>query len=354
MKDDNEATSSGEPDSDATQADESQAGATQADGAQADGSPFGDLGPPDLVSVREFNTERAIELDISNNVGPITVELAETAFTHVEVRHAPASGVFDWRGGLTGLLSWVSEQFGDSTGKTGTNERAGTDRDKGRGSREPVAEAIQDTRIDLAGNRLAVRTPSTAPLRAVPLALTIAAPEDSQVNIRTGSGKVAVAGRAGRVQIQSGAGDVSVDRVTGNAMVRTGSGQLRLGEMRAGVQARSGSGDVEIASIGAPSSVVTGSGDVWLGQLRGDVLVRSGSGDLSLTDALRGQAELITGSGELQVSVHDGVAAEVDLTSSTGTTESTLAVTSEPPATEPELRVYGRTGSGDALITSAI
>ena len=103
-----------------------------------------------------------------------------------------------------------------------------------------------------------------------------------------------------------------------------------------------------------PSSVVTGSGSVWLGQLRGDALVRSGSGDLSITDAVSGQAELITGSGELRVSLRAGTTAEVDLTSSTGTASSDLPVSEQPPEDEPGLRVYGRTGSGDALVTSAV
>ena len=305
------------------------------------------------VLTREFDTARPVELDLSNTLGPVRVRLAETATTRVEVRHDPASAALDWRGGLTGLLSWVSGQFGESSGLGGTVERLGTERL--RAAREvPVAEAVQATRVELTGNRLAVRTPSTAPLRAVPLAVVITAPQDSQLTVRTGSGAVEVRGRSGRVQIQAGSGEVSVESVTGQAVARTGSGPLRLGEVRGGVQARSGSGDVEIAAVDGPSSVVTGSGSVWLGQLRGDALVRSGSGDLSITDAVSGQAELITGSGELRVSLRAGTTAEVDLTSSTGTASSDLPVSEQPPEDEPGLRVYGRTGSGDALVTSAV
>lgn len=300
---------------------------------------------------REFDTDRPIELDLSNTLGPINVELTETATTRVEVRHDPASAALDWRGGLTSLLSWVSGQFGES-GLGGTVERLGPERL--RTKEEPIAEAIATTRVDLTSNRLVVRTPSTAPLRAVPLAITVIAPQDSQVTIRTGSGGVEVLGRSGRAQIQAGSGEVSVESIAGTAVIRTGSGQLRLGEARGGVQARSGSGDVEIAAIDGPSSVVTGSGSVWLGRLRSDVLVRSGSGDLTIADAARGQAELITGSGELRISLHDAVTAEVDLTSSTGTATSDLPVSEEPPESEAVLRIYGRTGNGDALVTAAM
>ncbi len=123
--------------------------------------------------------------------------------------------------------------------------------------------------------------------------------------------------------------------------------------MVGGVHARSGSGDVEIGAIEAASSVATGSGNVWLGVVSGDVLVRSGSGDLTIADATSGQVELITGSGELQVSIHRGTTAEVDLTSSTGTASSDLLVSEEAPDKEPKLQIFGRTGTGDAVLTTA-
>ncbi|MBA8823382.1 hypothetical protein FHX42_000711 [Saccharopolyspora lacisalsi] len=300
-------------------------------------------GPHELVRTNDFDTERAIELDISNHIGPVTVELTETALTHVEIRHDPESGSPDWRSGLSGLLSWVSEQIGDNVAKNG----GGTVEDS-------TAEALRQTRIDMTGNRLAVHPPGTPPLRTVPLAVKVQAPTGSQVGVRTGSGTVTITGEAGKARIQTGSGDVTTQRVTGSATVRTGSGQLRLGAMPAGVHARSGSGEIEIAALEEASSVVTGNGDVWLGTVGGDVLVRSGSGTLSVADAASGKTELITGSGGLHVAVRHGTLADVDLTSSTGTARSELVVSEEPPPQEPALRIFGRTGSGEALITSAV
>ncbi|GAA3355892.1 DUF4097 family beta strand repeat-containing protein [Saccharopolyspora gregorii] len=324
----------------------------------------------DLVRTQDFDTAAPIEVDIGNSLGSITVELSATAVTHVEVRHDSAPGGGDWRSGLTGLLSWVSEQFGEAATRGGTGDRgAGVrgpgergpgerpfgDRPFGRsGPREPVAEAVRQTRIDLTGNRLAVRTPTTVPLRAVPLSVLVRAPEDSQLAIRAGAGEVRVTGPAGRVHVQSGGGAVSVERAGGSTVARTGSGALHLGEMAGGVQARSGSGDVEIAAVRSASSVVTGSGAVWLGTVDSDVLVRSGSGDVGIAEARSGQVELITGSGELRIALPRGTDAEVDLTSSTGTVDSELDVSGQPTAQEPALRIFGRTGSGDALLTSAV
>ena len=70
----------------------------------------------ELVRTQDFDTPSPIRIDVGNTLGPVVVELSETAVTHVEVRHDPNSTGPDWRGGLAGLLSWVTEQFGDVLG----------------------------------------------------------------------------------------------------------------------------------------------------------------------------------------------------------------------------------------------
>lgn len=308
----------------------------------------------ELVRTRDFDVSGPVELDLSNSVGPVRIELTDTDTAHVEIRHDPSAGPPDWRSGLSGLLTWVGEQIAESGIRTANGrESRETGPETGRAT-EAHAEAVRQTRVDLTGTRLAVHPPSAVPLRTVPLAISVRLPRQSQLGVRTGSGSVTVTGDAGRTDIQSGSGAVSTDRAVGNVSVRTGSGQLRLGETHAVLEARSGSGPVEIVSVHEPSTVVTGSGSVWLGTVASDVLVRSGSGSVSVSEAVAGRTELITGSGEIRVAIRKGSTAEVDLTSSTGTATSDLAVSEQAPATDPELRIFGRTGSGQALVTSAV
>lgn len=313
--------------------------------------------PPGLVRTQDFEVTGPVELDLSNNHGSVNVELVEEAperaepvtgarTVHVDVRHDPAAAQNTWVGGLAGLLSWVTEQLGDNA----IRDRAARE----RATREPVDEAVRQARIDLTGHRLVVAAPTTMPLRTIPLSITVQAPAGSQLGIRTAAGNTTVTGSAGRVRIQTGSGAVSIDRATATASVRSGSGAVHLGEMLGGVQARSGSGAVEITSIDGPSSIVTGSGDVWVGAARADLLVRSGSGSLTVAEAAAGQTELITGSGELRVAIREGVCADVDLTSTIGEVSSDLTVSDEPPEENPPLHVYGRTGSGNALITTSV
>lgn len=299
----------------------------------------------ELIRTQEFSTPEPVSLDISNILGPVTVRLTDTATTRIEVRHDPTSGGPDWRGGLSNLLSWVSEQFGES------GLRAAWD--NGRSTKAPISEAVRQTRVTMTGNRLVVRTPNMGPLRSIPLAIEVHAPENSEVGIHIGSGEATVTGTALRANIQSGSGTVSVERTAERATIRSGAGPIRLGTVTSGVHARSSSGDIEITNLTGPSTVVTGSGNVWLGSVDGNLLVRSGSGSLTVAEARSGQLELITGSGDVQITLQRDRTAEVDLTSATGTVASDLDVSDQAPEREPEMRIHARTGTGSALLTSA-
>jgi len=83
--------------------------------------------------------------------GRIEVQLVDQPGVHVEIRHDTDAGD-QWVPGLSGLLNWVSGQFG------GPQEGSPDD-------------AVNQTRVDLAGNRLVIHTPKPLPMRGVPLAI---------------------------------------------------------------------------------------------------------------------------------------------------------------------------------------
>lgn len=291
----------------------------------------------ELVRTETFTAEGTLDLDISVTIGEIDVDLTELDEVVVEVRHVPGGGQ-PWAEGVTNLLNWVSDRFGD---------QFGTD------LRGTPAEAVQQTRIEQTGRRLVVRAPKPLPLRNIPLAVSVRAPAGSSLEIRAGSADVTVTGPCGRADVLTGSGEVKLDRADGAATVRTGSGGVRLGPTLAGLQLRTGSGDVEASSLSGTATLVTGTGDVWLGAAAGEIMARSGSGDLSVAEAARGSLELITGSGEIRIGVRPGVAAEVDLSSGSGKVSSELDVELEPPEGDVPLKIRARTGMGAAVITRA-
>ncbi len=283
------------------------------------------------VRQHSWSGDGPAQLELGIDVGRVRVELvaadepAAADQVRIELRHDPAAGNA-WTQGISGLISWLG-------GTAGAPVRAE--------AHDPVtlaADAVAAAEVswDEATRRLVVRNCQELPLRVVPLAVTVTAPAGSRLSVRTGAGDVTVIGSAGECDVTTGSGEVSLGAVRGRTRVRTGSGRIAL------------------AAAAGPTDIKAGSGDVRVGEIAGDLRVRAGSGDVDLADARSGSVELVTGSGRLTVGVHPGVGAELDLSSGSGRTRSELDVGKVAPAQAPALRVRGRTGSGDVLVTRAV
>ncbi|MGW4400484.1 DUF4097 family beta strand repeat-containing protein [Amycolatopsis nivea] len=289
------------------------------------------------MRLQDFEADGPVELDLGVTIGRVEVVLGRESGVTVRLQH-DAGEQPSWVNGVSSLLSWVGEKFGDQFG--GVPEFS-------------VADAVRQARIEKTGNRVVVRAAKAWQLRNVPVAVTVHAPAGSHLEVRAGSADVTVTGAAGRADILTGSGEVSLERADGAATIRTGTGAVKLGPTLAGLQLRSGSGSVEAASIAGPATLGTGTGNVWLGAVEGDVMARTGSGDLSVADAASGSLELITGSGEVRVGIRSGVRAEVELASAAGRVSSELDVSDTPPEDAVALKVRARTGTGNAVVTRA-
>lgn len=147
-----------------------------------------------------------------------------------------------------------------------------------------------------------------------------------EVNASTGNGRVTVRNTDGAVRVATGNGDVEVREVTGAVRVTTGNGRVSVTTARGPVEARSGNGDVDVRMTAVQASedmtFSTGSGDVRVtlpADYNGDLDASTGNGSISSDFDLkvkgrlsprrvraaigRGGARLrlSTGNGELEV-----------------------------------------------------
>jgi hypothetical protein len=75
---------------------------------------------------------------------------------------------------------------------------------------------------------------------------------------------------------------------------------------------------------------------------------------VTVADAATGRITLATGSGAIRIGIRSGVRAQIDVSSRSGQARSDLEVSQQPPTEgETTLFVTGRTGSGEALVTTA-
>ncbi|WP_141566358.1 DUF4097 family beta strand repeat-containing protein [Pseudonocardia sp. N23] len=319
-----------------------------------DSSAGGDTGAADLGREERWDTTGPAELELTIDVGSVTVELSDTTEVWVEVRHEPRGGNV-WTNGIAGLVNWI----GSATSRGGFPQMQGgfpagiPAFDEGVEELAAKAVAATEIRWSETSRRLVVRSPQEMPLRMIPLAVTVRAPVASRHAVRTGAGDVSVTGRAGWGAVRTGSGDVRLEETGGDVDVTTGSGDVDLGPVAGRAKVRTGSGRIAVAALGGPSQVKTGSGDVELGEVTGDLGVRTGSGEVRVTDAVSGSLDLTTGSGGVRIGVHSGVAAELDLSSGTGRARSELEVGRVAPQQAPALRIHGRAGTGDVLVTRA-
>ena len=133
--------------------------------------------------------------------------------------------------------------------------------------------------------------------------LTVEVPQESSLELGTGSGDVTLRGVRGSVNMHTGSGDITIDETSGALSLRTGSGGLSGKDLSGTMKAQSGSGDIHLAGDFSQLDARTGSGtlDLSAGNLHDGATLTSGSGDVNLRLARDTHANVraTTGSGDI-------------------------------------------------------
>ncbi|GAA1163750.1 DUF4097 family beta strand repeat-containing protein [Ornithinimicrobium humiphilum] len=175
-------------------------------------------------------------------------------------------------------------------------------------------------------------------------------PEGADVEARTKSGDITVAGPSGATRLSTGSGDLRAEDC-GEVRLSTGSGDVSLGACPAG-SVTTGSGDVRIDHCSGPGTlqVRTGSGDVEVRSAAEETIAATGSGDIEL-DLRSGRATLRTGTGDVEVRVPRGIPVWLDLNTGLGDVETHLDPVGAPEPGQDHLSVSVRSGTGDVRVT---
>ena len=80
---------------------------------------------------------------------------------------------------------------------------------------------------------------------------------------------------------------------------------------------------------------------------------KTGAGAIRIGRLTRGQAELVNGSGNIEIGISEGSAARVDANSERGTVRNSVPEQDNPGAVENKVTVHARTRHGDITIHRA-
>ena len=126
-----------------------------------------------------------------------------------------------------------------------------------------------------------------------------------RIELSAGSGDVKISEASGDwIKLNTGHGDVVIERVTGNTLCTLGHGDVVARNLGGEAEITSGAGDIVLSAMDAlKAHVSTGAGDILVhkGSLR-ELSASTSRGDITLrADLLEGQFDLKSTSGDLRV-----------------------------------------------------
>jgi hypothetical protein len=234
--------------------------------------------------------------------------------------------------------------------------------------------AAEQTRVEFADGRLRVIGAKGTGVgflrRPGSVQVLVRVPTGSAVAAATGLGIVSSDGHLGVCHIRSGAGDVqiadaesidlvtglgtlSAERVDGDATCVTGSGNVRVASVGGRARVRNSNGDTWLGNVDAAVRVKASNGSVAIDRAGSDVRVATANGELRVGRVESGTVDLRTALGSVEVGIREGTAARLDVHTSFGTVLNDLPPSTRPGVGESTVEVSVQTSAGDIVIRRA-
>ena len=241
---------------------------------------------------------------------------------------------------------------------------------------EPVDKASKKdvkvasrTKVDFAGGHLSVKTTVSGD-KDGSVAITIGLPASSSLvaylthsdvhadgsfgecELHMASGQVRL-DRINALQANIAAGEVAIGHIAGRADIDGAAFAMRISEVKEPVKLSSSGGQTWIGHASADLDLSSGSGGFDIDRADGSVTAKTGDGPIRIGRLTRGQAELLNGSGNIEVGIGEGTEARVDATSERGSVRNSVPPQENPEASGNMVTLRARTRHGDIIIQRA-
>jgi len=146
----------------------------------------------------------------------------------------------------------------------------------------------------------------TAPGGPVVSTVTVKAPRLDHVVVSTSDGAVDAGGIDGPLEVDTGAGEIAADRISGDCRLLTGGGDIRVGAVGGGLRCSSGAGRIHVNTVRGAAILETVGGDITAANVGGTVRAETGAGGIHIIKA-GGAVTAGTGGGEIVVDSANGI-----------------------------------------------
>jgi len=235
---------------------------------------------------------------------------------------------------------------------------------------EPDVKVAEQTKVEYTAAGLQIKGPKqrSMGLRKIgSVDVTVELPAGSQVEADSGIGALRFTGQLGKCRVKMGAGDVeleqvgpldlqtgagaiTVEHVAGRAEITDGSGRLRVSQIDGSAVIKNSNGETWVGDITGDLRVNAGNGAIFVGHAGADVTASSANGEIRVDDLTRGSASLKTGFGQIHFGIHAGTAAKIDAYTRFGAVRNSMEAADSPEPTDEVLEVHARTSFGDIVI----
>ena len=206
---------------------------------------------------------------------------------------------------------------------------------------QPDVKVASKAKVNFAGGQLTVKTTVSGDKNGS-VAITIDLPAGSSLVAYLAHSSVHADGPLGECELhlasgraQLDAGEVAVGHIAGRATIENRAGQIWIGHASADLELSSGRGGLDIDRADGSVTATTADGAIRIGRLT------------------RGQAKLMNGSGNIEIGISEGTAAQVDATSERGSVRNSVPAQENPGTSGNKVTVDARTRYGDIIIRRA-
>ncbi|MFD8672253.1 DUF4097 domain-containing protein [Streptomyces seoulensis] len=237
--------------------------------------------------------------------------------------------------------------------------------------RDKDVRAAEQTEVGYAAGALTVRTRERLLIGPSGLVdVTVHLPAGSSAEVTGSWTQVLGEGRLGEVRVKTSTGDVRldatgplkltvahgsviVDRVDGAAEITSSSGTIRVGTIDGPAVLKNSNGTTVLEAVTGDLRVSGANGGIDIGRAGASVTGTTSNGPLRVAEVTRGEVQLETAHGSIEIGVREGTAAWLDVSSAHGQVRNALASAGAPEHTEDTVKIHARTNWGNIDILRA-
>ena len=220
------------------------------------------------------------------------------------------------------------------------------------------ATAAEQTRVEYANGVLQIKAPKgwkryTFRGGGESIDVLIELPTGSNLRGESALATLRSTGTLGECRYRTGAGDITMEQITGVTELTTGTGAVRVDRIGGSATIKNSNGDTSIGEIVGDLQVKAANGKIGVDRAGGAVTVKTANGDVRLDEVARGAIVAATACGKVDIGVRPGVAAWLDLHTGFGHVRNLLDASQQPGPSEDTVEVRARSSFGDITIRRA-